>query len=179
MVSGEVTPPRLDLANEDLVRAHLHAIWLAEANLSLGSSLRDLLDVAGQDSTGHNVFGTRYVTPSPTTPRSMFGPNAFSLLSRTISKKPTGIPRGVGRRKCSSKSSSTLRRHASGGAISESRGLAQQKIQNAIIMDMSRTADERRQAERLRREAESQYKLLTETQERSPIRFLQLSLLRQ
>ncbi len=51
MVSGEVTPPRLDLANEDLVRAHLHAIWLAEAGLSLGSSLRDLLDVAGNDPT--------------------------------------------------------------------------------------------------------------------------------
>jgi hypothetical protein len=51
MVSGEVTPPRLDLANEDLVRAHLHAIWLAEADLSLGSSLRDLLDVAGNDPT--------------------------------------------------------------------------------------------------------------------------------
>ncbi|MBK7931783.1 MAG: hypothetical protein IPJ98_31170 [Bryobacterales bacterium] len=42
--------------------------------------------------------------------------------------------------------------------------LAQQKTQNAIIMDMARSADERRQAERLRREAESQYKLLTETQ---------------
>ena len=28
MVAGAVTPPRLDLANEDLVRAHLHAIWL-------------------------------------------------------------------------------------------------------------------------------------------------------
>ena len=37
MVSGEVTLPQLDLANEDLVRAHLHAIWLAEANLSLGA----------------------------------------------------------------------------------------------------------------------------------------------
>jgi hypothetical protein len=31
-------------------------------------------------------------------------------------------------------------------------------------MDMSRSADDRREAERLRREAESQYKLLTETQ---------------
>src|SRR6202043_2063608 len=40
----------------------------------------------------------------------------------------------------------------------------QQRTQNAIIMDMSRSADDRRQAERLRREAESQYKLLTETQ---------------
>ncbi len=49
MVAGEVTPPRLDLANEDLVRAHLHAIWLSEANLNLGTSLRDILDVAGNE----------------------------------------------------------------------------------------------------------------------------------
>jgi ATP-dependent helicase YprA (DUF1998 family) len=28
MVFGAVTPPRLDLANEDLIRSHVHAIWL-------------------------------------------------------------------------------------------------------------------------------------------------------
>src|SRR6202795_1240524 len=51
MVSGEVTPPRLDLANEDLVRAHLQAIWLKESGLDLRKSLSDLLDVAGNDPT--------------------------------------------------------------------------------------------------------------------------------
>src|SRR5208283_3165555 len=35
MVAGAVTPPRLDLANEDLVRAHLHSVWLAETRMSL------------------------------------------------------------------------------------------------------------------------------------------------
>ena len=35
MVAGEVAAPRLDLSNEDLVRAHIHAIWLAWAGLSL------------------------------------------------------------------------------------------------------------------------------------------------
>ena len=39
MVAGQVSPPRLDLANEDLIRAHVHAIWLAETGLSLGKSL--------------------------------------------------------------------------------------------------------------------------------------------
>lgn len=29
MVAGSVQPPRLDLTNEDLVRSHVHAIWLA------------------------------------------------------------------------------------------------------------------------------------------------------
>jgi very-short-patch-repair endonuclease len=47
MVSGKVHPPRLDLANEDLVRAHVHAIWLSESRMSLGRSLADVLDVNG------------------------------------------------------------------------------------------------------------------------------------
>jgi ATP-dependent helicase YprA (DUF1998 family)/very-short-patch-repair endonuclease len=47
MVAGQVRPPRLDLANEDLVRAHVHALWLAETNLDLKSSLADILDLSG------------------------------------------------------------------------------------------------------------------------------------
>ena len=30
MVSGIVRPPAIDLANRDLIEAHLHAVWLAE-----------------------------------------------------------------------------------------------------------------------------------------------------
>ena len=45
MVSGQVTPPRLDLANEDLVRSHVQALWLSESGLSLGRSLVDVLDL--------------------------------------------------------------------------------------------------------------------------------------
>jgi len=45
MVAGQVAPPRLELANEDLVRAHVHAIWLAETGLDLGGSLKSLLDL--------------------------------------------------------------------------------------------------------------------------------------
>ncbi|MEI5035535.1 helicase-related protein [Streptomyces sp. S1A(2023)] len=48
MVAGSVAPPRLDLANEELIRSHLHALWLAETGLSLGHSLTDLLDVDGE-----------------------------------------------------------------------------------------------------------------------------------
>ncbi|MGH7910807.1 MAG: helicase-related protein, partial [Candidatus Dormibacteraceae bacterium] len=47
MVSGKVHPPRLDLGNEDLVRSHVHAIWLAEAGMHLGRSLSDVLEVTG------------------------------------------------------------------------------------------------------------------------------------
>jgi len=51
MVSGQVAPPRLDLSNEDLLRAHVHSIWIREADLSLGRSLGKVLDVEGDQPT--------------------------------------------------------------------------------------------------------------------------------
>jgi len=49
MVAGQVLPPRLDLANEDLIRSHVHAVWLAEALAAtqegLGRSLANILDL--------------------------------------------------------------------------------------------------------------------------------------
>ncbi|NLI95206.1 MAG: DEAD/DEAH box helicase, partial [Synergistaceae bacterium] len=45
MVAGAVKPPSIDLANEDLVKSHLHAVWLAETGVKLGSSVKDVLDL--------------------------------------------------------------------------------------------------------------------------------------
>jgi hypothetical protein len=45
IVAGAVAPPRLDLANEDLVRAHVHAVWLAETGQDLYDSVDQLLDL--------------------------------------------------------------------------------------------------------------------------------------
>jgi superfamily II DNA/RNA helicase len=49
MVAGAVNPPTIDLANEDLVKSHLHAVWLAETGVKLGSSVRDVLDLEKVD----------------------------------------------------------------------------------------------------------------------------------
>lgn len=48
MVAGSVVAPRLDLTNEDLIRSHVHAIWLAEANQSMHSSITDLVEADGE-----------------------------------------------------------------------------------------------------------------------------------
>lgn len=45
MVAGSVAAPRLDLANESLLRSHLHAIWLAETRQSLRTRMPELLDM--------------------------------------------------------------------------------------------------------------------------------------
>ena len=39
MVAGRVVPPRLDLANEELLRAHIHSVWLGKAGEYLGKSI--------------------------------------------------------------------------------------------------------------------------------------------
>lgn len=45
MVAGSVRPPRLDLSNEALVRAHVHAVWLAQVRLPLGQSVEVVVDI--------------------------------------------------------------------------------------------------------------------------------------
>jgi hypothetical protein len=52
MVAGSVAPPRLDLLNEDLIRAHVHAIWLAEAGLKLGRAIPRSIDMSGTEPEG-------------------------------------------------------------------------------------------------------------------------------
>jgi ATP-dependent helicase YprA (DUF1998 family) len=44
MVAGRVRPPRLDLANESLLRAHIHAVWLAHVRLPLKNSIETVID---------------------------------------------------------------------------------------------------------------------------------------
>ncbi|MCL4207497.1 MAG: DEAD/DEAH box helicase [Pirellulaceae bacterium] len=44
MVAGSVRPPRLDLANEALVRAHVQAVWLAQVRLNLGQTIETVID---------------------------------------------------------------------------------------------------------------------------------------
>jgi hypothetical protein len=44
MVAGVVASPQIELANEDLLRAHVHAVWLAAAGIDLARSVLNLLD---------------------------------------------------------------------------------------------------------------------------------------
>lgn len=49
MVAGSVRPPRLDIANEALLRAHVHAVWLAQVRLPLGHSIEQVIDTDRED----------------------------------------------------------------------------------------------------------------------------------
>lgn len=46
MVSGVVAPPRLELGNEELIRAHMHSTWVAATGMALRNGMADVLDLA-------------------------------------------------------------------------------------------------------------------------------------
>ena len=48
MAGGVVRPPALDLANEELVRAHLQAVWLAQTGLALARDIPHVLDLTNE-----------------------------------------------------------------------------------------------------------------------------------
>ena len=46
MVAGVVRPPALDITNEELVKSHLHAVWLAESKLALSPDIPEILELS-------------------------------------------------------------------------------------------------------------------------------------
>jgi len=160
MVAGSVSPPRLDLANEDLVRAHVHAIWLTETGQSLGRSLKDVLDVEGEEPSlqlrdwVHQSFADGGA-------RRRARERAARVLA-SVEEELRGAPwygegwlDGVldGVERAFERSYDrwrTLYRAA----------LAQAETQNRIVRDASRNQRDKEQAARLRREAEAQLNLL-------------------
>ena len=57
MVSGSVTPPRIDLGNEDLVRSHIHALWLATTQFRFERNLNTILDCHGRPACAEHSSG--------------------------------------------------------------------------------------------------------------------------
>ena len=49
MVKGVVRPPALDLANQDLVESHLHAVWLATTGVAFSPRIAEILDLGQTD----------------------------------------------------------------------------------------------------------------------------------
>ena len=163
MVSGAVTPPRLDLANEDLVRAHVYAIWLAETGLSLGQSLKDILEVNGDDPTlallgsvhesiedsgAKRRARARAMRVLETLPVELNDSDWYTdgWLDEVLDQVAINFDRTCDRWRGLYKAAQ-----------------AQARAQGLIMLDASRSAEDKKQADRLRAEAESQLALLTET----------------
>jgi superfamily II DNA/RNA helicase/very-short-patch-repair endonuclease len=166
MVAGVVSPPRLDVANEDLVRAHVQAVWLAETDLDLKRSLGDLLrlkDATNSDLALPDSVRTQIEDPAARSQARVRAERVLAdvreecvragwygetWLDDVLNQAPRQFDEACERWR-------GLYRSA----------LKQQEVQNTIIRDAARDARDKQQAERLRREAEQQLRLLTETED--------------
>ena len=163
MVSGSVTPPRLELANEDLIKSHIQAVWLAATGLSLGSSLRDILDVSGENPTlelqkqiKDAISDTKAKQKTLKHSQAIFSTLMDELqsadwysegwLPETLNQVGLAFNQACDRWRSLYKAAAK-----------------QRDIQNKIIGDATRSAEDKKQAKRLRREAEAQMELLLET----------------
>jgi ATP-dependent helicase YprA (DUF1998 family) len=163
MVSGQVAPPQLDLANEDLVRAHVHAIWLAESGISLGSALTDVLDVEGDDPTLELRASIRTQIEN-------------QRVRERAKTRAEGVLAVIGEELYDADwyDETWLDRVLEGAAqrfdnaCNRWRGLYRSALatvvtQTAVITDASKSLAHKNEAKRLRREAEAQLELLTAT----------------
>lgn len=164
MVAGAVSPPRLDLANEDLIRAHIHATWLAETGLGLGKSLKEILELSGEEPS-LKLLESVSDQINAESPRRRARERAERILA-TIKTDLDGCDWYTDRwldevlKQVARRFDNTCNRWRS----LYSSALAQAKTQDGIIRDPNRKPEDRRQAERLRREAEAQLKLLIEVE---------------
>jgi len=162
MVKGVVSPPRIDLANEDLVKAHIYAIWLAEASLNLGLSLKDLLDLEGDNPTLVLHESIKDTLKDKSIQMAAYG-KAEQVLN-TVNDELKGsdwynsswLTDSFKQLEQSFESSCERWRELYRSALNQA------KTQTKIIHDASRSAEDRRKAEQLRKEAEAQLKILTE-----------------
>lgn len=81
MVSGIVRPPALELANRDLVRAHLHAVWLAEAGVELPGEIPALLDRSSDTLPLHDDLAERFQDPDLTRRAAIAMENLLSSIT--------------------------------------------------------------------------------------------------
>ncbi len=165
MVAGSVMPPRLDLTNEDLVRSHVQAIWLAETGVDLGSSLRDVLDLNGDEPSLEILESIRNDIDREAF-KQKAGVRAVAVLETIIDDLNDADWYSDGwLEEVLLQIDRTL-----DSATDRWRGLymsalQQQKNQNKIIADASRPPRDKEQAKKLRREAEAQLDLLVQSKD--------------
>lgn len=163
MVSGQVQTPRLDVANEDLIRSHIHAVWLREANLDLGNTPGDLMVLGGEPPSLELLPDVKEKVCSPVAAQQarvramdLLGALSPYLASSSwysegwLDEVIRGIPNAF---ECALERWRFLYRTARNQA----------DTQHRIILDHSRPQDHET-AKRLRQEAEAQLKLLTDKQ---------------
>lgn len=163
MVAGAVSAPRLDMANEDLVRAHVQAIWLAETGADLKKSLAELLDVEGDQPTlNFKIDWAEQLAREK--PKELALKRASEVLSSIEAELSDATWFNHEWLQAITKNAySNLNKACSRWRSLFLAAKKQQQYHNRLAIDMSRSEDERKRSVRLRADAEAQLSILTDS----------------
>ena len=165
MVAGSVTPPRIDLRNRDLMRSHVHAIWMEAALLDLGKTLADVLNLeTTRELLSLPVKSALRVELRKPAHRAAARRRAEAVIReiRPILEDTPWFHDGwmdelLQQIERSFDSACERWRSLYRAAV------RQRELHHSIILDLSRSQADRAHSTRLRGQAERQIKLLTES----------------
>jgi very-short-patch-repair endonuclease len=166
MVAGSVAPPRIDIRNRDLVRSHLHAIWMEVAKPDLGKTVTTALELAPTD--GHLPLPIKDVLA-----RELRSPAhraaALTKANQLIASIRNELATGSWFHDNWTKEILDQIERAFDESCERWRSLYraavhQRELHHKIIGDHARPEIERNHSRRLRAQAESQIRLLTEAE---------------
>jgi len=166
MVAGSVAPPRIDLRNRDLIRSHVHAIWMEVAKPDLGKTLTSVLDIKHKE--GKILLPVKELLQSDLT-SPVHRATAFRKATLLISSiqdvlaaatwfHENWVKEVFDQIELSFDSACNRWRELYRAAV------RQREIHHKIIGDHARPETERAHSRRLRAQAESQIRLLTEAE---------------
>ena len=166
MVAGSVAPPRIDLRNRDLLRSHIHAIWMEVAKPDLGTTLTTVLNTEKEDGKLPLPVkdSLRQELASPTHRAAALN-RANDLVSGLIDSLSTAAWfHDNWTREVLDQLELSFHRACERWRELYRAAHRQRDLHNKIIIDHSRPESERNHSRQLRTQAESQIRLLTEAQ---------------
>jgi very-short-patch-repair endonuclease len=166
MVAGSVTAPRIDLRNQALVRSHVHAVWMGVATPNLGKTLMSVIEI--QEDAGKIHLPVKVSIQGELKDpvhRSQAHSWANQLID-SIRADLTGAPwfHQNWTKEVLDQLELSFDRACERWRTLYRAAVRQQKLHNKIVLDHSRPEAERSHSRRLRAQAETQIKLLTEAE---------------
>lgn len=166
MVSGAVAPPRIDLRNRDLVRSHIHAVWMEIAKPDLGKTLTSVLDIRREE-------GRIHLPVKPALQKELRNPAHRAAALARANQLIAGIRDFLTdttwfhddwTREVFDQIERRFDDACNRWRELYRAALRQRELHHKIILDHSRPEPERAHSARLRAQAESQIRLLTEAE---------------
>ncbi|MEV8404254.1 DEAD/DEAH box helicase [Streptomyces niveus] len=164
MVAGRVTPPRLDLGNEDLLASHVHAIWLAETELRMERSMTAVLESHGKSPTLTVHSSVAESIDNKAAQRRALA-RARTVLERSLDTlRATSWWHDQWLEQTVESAPGNFRRACERWATLFRRALEEREVQHDNILNRTSTGRSKDQAKRRRAQAESQLALLRNDQ---------------